>query len=150
MSHLIASLAWCWVQVLLVAAAAIGLSLLALRRSPTAGATIAWSGVIAALALTGLAIVPLPARVMQRSARRAGRQPIARHANSEFHDQDSDRRPSEMRLMNRAFVPRWMDRCLPNCSNRCAIPSRPWCAITARLVGRWSSWQLDPRSVCSG
>jgi beta-lactamase regulating signal transducer with metallopeptidase domain len=66
MSHLIASLAWCWLQVLLVAAAAIGLSLLILRRSPTAGATIAWSGVIAALTLTGLAIVPFPARAMQR------------------------------------------------------------------------------------
>jgi len=63
MSHLIASLAWCWVQVLLVSTAAIGLSLLALRRSPTAGATIAWSGVVATLALTGLAIVPLPAQM---------------------------------------------------------------------------------------
>jgi beta-lactamase regulating signal transducer with metallopeptidase domain len=60
MSHLIASLAWCWVQVFLVAAAATVLSLLALRRSPAAGATIAWSGIVAALTLTGLAIVPLP------------------------------------------------------------------------------------------
>lgn len=67
MSHLIASLAWCWVQILVVAAAATGLSLLVLRRSPAAGATIAWSGVVAALALTALAIVPLPTGVGQRA-----------------------------------------------------------------------------------
>jgi beta-lactamase regulating signal transducer with metallopeptidase domain len=67
MSNLIASLAWCWMQVLLVAGAAIGLSLLTLRRSPTAGATIAWSGVVATLALTVLALVPFPARVMRRT-----------------------------------------------------------------------------------
>jgi hypothetical protein len=67
MSHLITSLTWCWVQLFLVAAVAIGLSLLALRRSPAAGATIAWSGVVATLVLTGLAIVPFPALVGQRS-----------------------------------------------------------------------------------
>ena len=77
MSHLITSLAWCWMQILLVAAAAIGLSLLVLRRSPTAGATIAWSGVVATLALTGLAFVPLPTRATASHAWRAGRQPIA-------------------------------------------------------------------------
>src|SRR5438093_1429217 len=43
-----------------------------------------------------------------------------------------------------------MGRCLPNCSNRCAIPSRPWCAIPVRLVGGWLSWQLCPRSGCFG
>ncbi|HMC10029.1 MAG TPA: M56 family metallopeptidase, partial [Pirellulaceae bacterium] len=66
MSNLIASLAWCWLQVLLVAAAATVLSMWALRRSPTAGATIAWSGVIGTLALTMLAIAPFPLQPVHR------------------------------------------------------------------------------------
>src|SRR5262249_39403081 len=67
MSHLIASLAWCWVQLLFVAATAISLSLIALRRSPAVGATIAWSGIIAALVLTALTLVPFPASLSQRT-----------------------------------------------------------------------------------
>ena len=66
MSNVIASLAWCWMQVLIVSTAAIGLSLLILRRSPGASATIALSGVVAALVLTALALVPFPARAIPR------------------------------------------------------------------------------------
>jgi hypothetical protein len=60
MSHLVASIGWCWIQVLLVAGVAWVLSILALRRSPAMGAAIAWYGVIATLVLTGLALAPLP------------------------------------------------------------------------------------------
>jgi beta-lactamase regulating signal transducer with metallopeptidase domain len=60
MTHLTTSLAWCWLQILLVAAVAIPLSLLVLRKSPAAGAAVALSGVVATLALTILAFMPLP------------------------------------------------------------------------------------------
>jgi beta-lactamase regulating signal transducer with metallopeptidase domain len=60
MNRIVVSLAWCWVQTLVVAGAAIGLSMLATRRSPAAGAAIAWVGVLAALALMLLAPIPAP------------------------------------------------------------------------------------------
>jgi beta-lactamase regulating signal transducer with metallopeptidase domain len=61
MNHLVMSLAWCWLQVMIVAFLAIFFSALAMRRSPASGATIASAGIVAALVLTLLA----PARVPQ-------------------------------------------------------------------------------------
>src|SRR5262245_17747592 len=59
MNTIVVSLAWCWMQTLVVASVAIGLSMLATRRSPAAGAAIAWVGVQATLAL--MLFVPIPA-----------------------------------------------------------------------------------------
>lgn len=58
MNPLVLSLAWCWMQVFIVAGLTIALAALAMRRSPTAGAAIATAGVIAILALTVLAPIP--------------------------------------------------------------------------------------------
>lgn len=58
MSQLIFSLVCCWAQVLVVAAIATLLSRLAMRQSPATGAAIAVSGVLTAVALTLLAVVP--------------------------------------------------------------------------------------------
>jgi beta-lactamase regulating signal transducer with metallopeptidase domain len=60
MTQLAIALAWAWVQTCLIAAVAITLSALALRKSPTAGASIAWAGVLASLVLTLIAPFPLP------------------------------------------------------------------------------------------
>ena len=60
MNHFIMALAWCWVQTLFVAAVAIGMSVLAMRRSPAASALIAWTGILATLGLTLVAPVPVP------------------------------------------------------------------------------------------
>jgi beta-lactamase regulating signal transducer with metallopeptidase domain len=60
MNTIVVSLAWCWMQTLVVAGVAIGLSKLATRRSPAAGAAIAWVGVLATLALVLFAPIPAP------------------------------------------------------------------------------------------
>jgi beta-lactamase regulating signal transducer with metallopeptidase domain len=60
MNQLVMSLAWCWLQVMVVAFLAIVFSALAMRRSPASGATIAAVGIVAALVLTLLAPVPVP------------------------------------------------------------------------------------------
>jgi len=58
MNQLVLSLAWCWMQVFIVAGLTIALAAIAMRRIPTAGAAIASAGVIAILALTMLAPIP--------------------------------------------------------------------------------------------
>lgn len=60
MSQLIVSLAWCWMQTMVVTAVAIIFSALAMRRSPAASAAIAWAGVLAAFAVVLLAAAPPP------------------------------------------------------------------------------------------
>ncbi len=60
MNTIVVSLAWCWVQTLVVAGVAIGLSMQATRRSPAAGAAIAWAGVLATLTLILVAPIPAP------------------------------------------------------------------------------------------
>src|SRR5262245_7343229 len=60
MNTIVVSLAWCWMQTLVVAGVAIGLSMLATRRSPAAGAAIAWVGVLASLTLVLFAPIPAP------------------------------------------------------------------------------------------
>jgi hypothetical protein len=60
MSQLVISLAWCWTQALVLASLAIVFSALAMRRSPAAGAAIAWAGVLATLVLTLLTPAPMP------------------------------------------------------------------------------------------
>jgi beta-lactamase regulating signal transducer with metallopeptidase domain len=59
MNQLALSLAWCWVQVFVVAGLAIALAAMSLRRSPRMSATIAWTGVLAVLVLTALAPIPI-------------------------------------------------------------------------------------------
>jgi hypothetical protein len=60
MNHVVVALAWCWVQTLVVAGLAIVLSWVAMRYSAAAGRAIAWAGILATLALTLLALAPMP------------------------------------------------------------------------------------------
>jgi beta-lactamase regulating signal transducer with metallopeptidase domain len=59
-NQILVMLAWSWAQALVIASLAIVFSALAMRRSPAAGATIAWTGVMATLVLTVLAPAPVP------------------------------------------------------------------------------------------
>lgn len=66
MNHLALSFVWCWLQALVVAGLALALAAAALRRSPAAGAAIAWSGVAAVLAMSVLALLPIPTAAIVR------------------------------------------------------------------------------------
>src|SRR5262249_30340023 len=60
MNQLVVSLAWCWIQALVIAALALLLSAITVRRSPAAGAAIAAVGIVATLVLALLMPVPIP------------------------------------------------------------------------------------------
>jgi beta-lactamase regulating signal transducer with metallopeptidase domain len=87
MNQLVVSLAWCWAQSLVVGALAIGLSAIALRRSPAAGAAIAWAGVLATLGLSLVAPLPTPQwRLPSLAAREA---PILNSTGSQSEPSDA-------------------------------------------------------------